>query len=73
MFAYNFMCLHSVVCLSVFLCSWGAFGCNVCVCNCPLQCFMCDIVCFYVFSCVFVCVLFAFAHFYAFLHIFECF
>ena len=30
---------------------------------------MYDIVCFYVFSCVFVCVLFAFAHFYAFLHI----
>ena len=34
------------------------------------------IVCFYVFSCVFVCVLFAFAHFYAFCtfsNVFKCF
>ena len=65
------MCLHSVVCFSVFLCSWGAFGCTVCVRNCPLQCFMCDMLCSYVFSCVFVSVWFAFAHCYAFLHIFN--
>ena len=68
------MCLHSVVCFSVFLCSWGAFGCNVCVRNWPLQCFMCDLYVFmysHVFLCVFCLLLLIFMCFCTFLNVFK--